>query len=70
MAADREQEFHVVVNSEGQYSIWPLNSECPSGWFLEGTSGAKQVCLDHIAEIWTDMRPRSLREHMSNLQDS
>ena len=56
--------FKVVVNHEEQYSIWPQDRELPLGWQEEGTEGNKQVCLDHIEKIWTDMRPLSLRELM------
>jgi uncharacterized protein YbdZ (MbtH family) len=57
--------YHVVVNSEEQYSIWPTDQEIPAGWRPEGTSGAKAECLEHIDRVWTDMRPRSLREQMA-----
>ncbi|MEV0911253.1 MbtH family protein [Streptomyces hokutonensis] len=51
----------VVVNDEEQYSIWPADRPVPSGWRHQGFTGDKQACLDHIAEVWTDMRPLSLR---------
>jgi MbtH protein len=54
----------VVVNDEGQYSIWPADREPPRGWRLEGTVGSERECLDHVEQVWTDMRPLSLREHM------
>ncbi|TFI57977.1 MbtH family NRPS accessory protein [Sphingomonas parva] len=56
--------YLVVVNDEEQYSIWPADRELPLGWRAEGTRGSKRQCLDHIQEVWTDMRPRSLREAM------
>jgi len=59
--------FRVVVNHEEQYSIWPTYLEIPAGWREVGVSGAKQHCLDHINEVWTDMRPLSLRKHMESL---
>lgn len=68
MADSHEPRYQVVVNSEGQYSIWPDGTDCPAGWFLEGTAGAKQECLDHIDQVWTDMRPRSLRDQMAQSQ--
>ena len=67
MPAEHEEPralYKVVVNDEEQYSIWPLDRETPAGWRDEGTQGSKAECLDHIEEIWTDMRPRSLREQM------
>ena len=54
--------YKVVVNDEEQYSIWLADRENPAGWADEGTQGSKQACLDHIGEVWTDMRPKSLRE--------
>ncbi|MEO8673044.1 MAG: MbtH family NRPS accessory protein [Tahibacter sp.] len=59
-----EPQFEVVVNHEEQYSIWMLGRELPLGWKTVGKSGSKDECLAYIKEVWTDMRPRSLREHM------
>lgn len=56
--------YKVVVNHEEQYSIWPLDRENPMGWNDVGKSGTKQECLDYIKEVWTDMRPLSLRKKM------
>jgi len=56
-----EIHYAVVVNHEEQYSIWPLGEELPDGWRAEGTQGTKSACLDHIEEVWTDMRPLSVR---------
>ena len=53
--------YKVVVNHEEQYSIWPAHRELPLGWREEGTQGDKQACLDRIKEVWTDLRPASLR---------
>jgi len=56
--------YNVVVNHEEQYSIWPVDREIPLGWKAVGKSGQKQECLDYIEEVWTDMRPLSLRKKM------
>ena len=56
--------YEVVMNHEEQYSIWPLERDIPLGWKTVGKSGLKQACLDYIAQVWTDMRPLSLRRHM------
>jgi MbtH protein len=50
--------YKVVVNQEEQYSIWPADREAPRGWRDTGFHGLKDACLQHIQEIWTDMRPR------------
>ncbi len=56
--------YRVVVNHEEQYSIWPVDREIPLGWRDVGKSGLKAECLAYIKEVWTDMRPLSLRKHM------
>ncbi len=53
--------YHVVVNHEEQYSIWPADRRLPDGWRPDGVSGSKQECLDHIEQVWTDLRPKSAR---------
>ena len=56
--------YKVVVNHEEQYSIWPADRETPLGWREAGKSGPKSDCLAYIEEVWTDMRPLSLRKAM------
>jgi MbtH protein len=56
--------YRVVVNDEEQYSIWPADRENPLGWHDVGKSGTKADCLAYIGEVWTDMRPLSLRRRM------
>jgi len=60
--------YTVVVNHEEQYSIWPADRELPLGWKDAGKSGTKQECLDYIKEVWTDMRPLSLRKKMEEME--
>lgn len=57
--------FEVVVNHEEQYSIWPDFKPIPNGWRAVGKSGPKAECLAYIKEVWTDMRPLSLRKQMA-----
>lgn len=66
---DRDEQedttiYKVVVNHEEQYSIWPADRENPLGWQDAGKSGLKAECLAYIKEVWTDMRPLSLRKKM------
>jgi MbtH protein len=61
---DDSTAYQVVVNDEEQYSIWPADRAPPAGWRPDGTTGPKAVCLEHIAKVWTDMRPLSLRKRM------
>ncbi|MCG9579256.1 MbtH family NRPS accessory protein [Vibrio tubiashii] len=58
-------EFTVVINSQEQYSIWPTYHPIPNGWKKVGVTGNKEICLAHINEVWTDMRPKSLREALA-----
>jgi len=57
--------FIVVINEEEQYSIWPEFKAIPAGWRSMGKSGTKAECLAHIREVWTDMRPASLRRQLA-----
>jgi MbtH protein len=59
-----KEMFRVVVNHEEQYAIWPDDKKIPEGWREAGKAGEKQECLDYINEVWTDMRPLSLRKAM------
>jgi MbtH protein len=57
--------YLVVVNDEKQYSIWRADRDLPAGWAAEGKKGMRKECLEHIAEIWTDMRPLSVRRALA-----
>jgi uncharacterized protein YbdZ (MbtH family) len=59
--------YKVVVNHEEQYSIWPEYKEIPLGWKGVGKVGLKADCLAFIGEVWTDMRPLSLRKKMEEM---
>jgi len=60
---DSDDERYVCVrNGEDQYSIWWVDRDLPAGWEVVGEPGSKQECLDHIERVWTDMRPRSVRQ--------
>jgi MbtH protein len=56
--------YAVVMNDEEQYSIWPADREMAPGWRTVGKTGPKADCLAYIGEVWTDMRPLSLRKRM------
>lgn len=59
-----EQEYYVVRNIEEQYSVWPTFKEIPNGWESVGEPRVKSKCLEYVKEVWTDMRPLSLRKEM------
>jgi MbtH protein len=61
-----DRNYRVVMNHEEEYSIWLADKPIPDGWREVGKSGKKAECLAYIDEVWTDMRPKSVREAMSN----
>jgi MbtH protein len=61
--------YTVVLNYEEQYSIWPSHRELPRGWRSAGKEGSKAECLRYIEQVWTDMRPLSLRRKMQDSGD-
>ncbi len=67
---DDTRIYRAVKNHEEQYSIWPADRELPLGWFDAGKTGTKKEVLDWIEEVWTDMRPLSLRKKMEELANA
>lgn len=61
---DEDGEYCVLINDEGQHSLWPTFRDAPAGWSMVGPRGKRQECLDYIEAHWTDMRPKSLIEEM------
>jgi MbtH protein len=62
------RSYRVVKNKEEEYSLWMEEKELPPGWVDAGRSGSRQECLVYIAEVWTDMRPLSLRKAMDAIE--
>jgi len=58
---DDNRSYQVVVNHEEQYALWPAHLPLPDGWRPGGRTGDRQECLEYVAEVWTDLRPLSLR---------
>ena len=56
--------YKVVMNHEEQYSLWPADRENALGWKDAGKQGSKAEFLEYIKQVWTDMRPLSLRKKM------
>ena len=70
--SDRAEEsplYKVVLNHEEQYSIWPVDRSNAPGWTDAGKKGSKTECLSYIEQVWTDMRPLSLRVRMEGSRD-
>ncbi|MGC4946074.1 MbtH family protein [Streptomyces sp. DT224] len=59
---DDEARFLVLVNGAGQHSLWPAFADVPDGWIVARPEETRQVCLEYIDKVWTDMRPRGLVE--------
>jgi MbtH protein len=66
---DDEAAFLVLVNDEGQHSLWPAFAEVPAGWHEVFRADRKDPCLEYVEAHWTDMRPRSLADAMSKPSD-
>ena len=64
---DESKEYLVLVNDEGQYSLWPTSREIPAGW-ARAFGGPRKECLDWIDATWTDMRPKSLIRQMDQVK--
>ncbi|GII66108.1 antibiotic synthesis protein MbtH [Sphaerisporangium krabiense] len=64
MSEPEAAAYRVVMNHERQYSIWPVHRVLAPGWTDQGVRGTKEECLRHIDEVWTDMRPWSLRQRL------
>ncbi len=67
---DPDAEYKVLINDEGQHSLWPLFADVPEGWEVAFGPEARQACLDFIEESWRDMRPRSLIAAMAQSQQA
>jgi MbtH protein len=65
---DETGHYLVLVNDEGQYSLWPAFRALPPGWAATAQSGARQACLEWIESHWSDMRPRSVIDARSGNQ--
>jgi MbtH protein len=61
---DDNAQYIVLRNDEDQYSLWLAALDVPAGWYKTGKEGSKEECMTYVDEVWTDMRPRSLREQM------
>ncbi|MCX4977120.1 MbtH family protein [Streptomyces sp. NBC_00620] len=61
---DTEGRFLVLVNEEGQHSLWPSFAEVPGGWTIVFSENTREACLDFVEASWTDLRPRSLTASM------
>jgi MbtH protein len=61
---DEEGSFLVLINDEGQHSLWPSFATVPEGWEVAHPEAGRQTCLDYVETHWTDLRPKSLIAHM------
>ncbi|SNT54488.1 MbtH protein [Streptosporangium subroseum] len=63
---DPDASYFVLVNDEGQHSLWPVFVDVPEGWTVVHGEADRASCLDYIETNWTDMRPKSLIAQMDN----
>jgi len=61
---DEDANYFVLINDEGQHSLWPVFADVPDGWKVIFGEDKRQACLDFIEKNWTDMRPNSLIRQM------
>jgi MbtH protein len=61
---DEDAQYLVLINEEGQHSLWPVFADVPDGWEVIFGEDGRQACLDFIEKNWTDMRPNSLIKQM------
>jgi MbtH protein len=64
---DEDGTFVVLVNDEGQHSLWPIFMDIPAGWTIAHQASGRKECLEYIEQHWTDMRPKSLIRKMEGL---
>ncbi|MDX5571445.1 MbtH family protein [Streptomyces griseus] len=62
---DEDGTYLVLVNEEGQHSLWPAFAEVPAGWAVVQSASTRRACLDYVERNWTDLRPKSLRDSMA-----
>jgi MbtH protein len=63
--SDANRLYVVLLNDEGQYSLWPKEKQRPAGWRLARMEGSKAECSKYVDSVWTDMRPSSLRRKVT-----
>ncbi|WP_378734188.1 MbtH family protein [Nocardia brasiliensis] len=63
---DDDAKFYVLVNADGEHSLWPVFAAVPGGWTITYGAAAREACLQYVRTHWVDMRPKSLIEAMSN----
>jgi MbtH protein len=61
---DENGTYHVLINDEGQHSLWPAFIDVPEGWTIVHKSDTRAACLEYVNQNWTDMRPNSLIRRM------
>ncbi|WP_110927797.1 MbtH family protein [Bacillus massiliglaciei] len=57
--------FLVLMNEEGQYSLWPAFLDVPAGWVKKFGQSSRVLCQQYIESNWRDMRPASIKEELA-----
>lgn len=63
---DPSAAYLVLVNAEGQHSLWPTFVDVPEGWTVAFGQASRAECLEYVEKSWVDMRPNSLIAAMDN----
>ena len=62
---DESGVYYALVNNEGQHSLWPAQTRVPAGWREAIGPTSREKCIEYIVSNWTDMRPYSLVQAMT-----
>lgn len=63
---NKDGSFLVLINAEGQHSLWPSFIEIPNGWSAVLPATGRAACLEYVRQKWTDMRPNSLTRSLAD----
>lgn len=62
---NEDANYLVLMNDEGQHSLWPTTIDIPAGWKTVHGPDIRHACIKYTEEHWTDMRPNSLIKMMN-----
>lgn len=61
-----DADYVVLINADGQHSLWPETHLVPAGWEVVFGSATRPACLKYVRENWTDLRPRMLAARLGD----
>jgi MbtH protein len=63
----QDTTYSVLVNAEGQHSLWPTFADPPAGWTVVHGPASRPSCMEYVTAHWTDLRPRRLADHLDGV---